>query len=194
MPTGIETLAARIADTSPTLGRVRLVCVDGPAGSGKTTLTARLADNLRSTGLVVGCVHGDEVYEGWPVVAGVPDRVDAFAALGDRLGSWLLDPWAAGLPARHRVWDWYADVWGEERSVPDAGIVILEGVALGSRTLRARAVLSVWVEADPAVRLGRVLARDGAALREEMLRWQVDEAAWHALDGTRAGADVRIAT
>ena len=36
----------RLATAPPRLGRTRLVCVDGPAGSGKTTLAGRLAGAL----------------------------------------------------------------------------------------------------------------------------------------------------
>ncbi len=71
--------------------------------------------------------------------------------------------------------------------------MILEGVGLASRALRSRAVLSVWVDADPLeshALLERVVARDGEDVRAAMRSWQVDERAWHRLDGTRAGCDV----
>ena len=64
---------------------------------------------------------------------------------------------------------------------------------MASSSLRRHAALTVWVEAEQdAVRLDRVLARDGEALRAEMLRWQVDEQRWFAVDGTREACDVRI--
>jgi len=44
-----------------TLGRGRLVCVDGPTGSGKTTLASGLQE--LSPGAAV--VHSDELLEGW---------------------------------------------------------------------------------------------------------------------------------
>lgn len=58
--TSVEGLAGRVRAAAPRLGGVRLVCIDGPAGSGKTTLARRLV-----TALVRG--RGDE---GEP--AGVP--------------------------------------------------------------------------------------------------------------------------
>jgi uridine kinase len=186
------TLGARILRTAPAVGAVRLVCVDGPAGSGKTTLAAAVAATLEPLVGVVPVVHGDELYEGWLVVAGAGDRVDAFAALAERVDQLLLTPWSRGEAAAHPVWDWYAGSWGPSRTVEPAPVVLLEGVGLAAASLRARAALAVWVEADQAVRLARVLERDGDALRAEMLRWQADEQRWFERDGTRSGCDVRL--
>lgn len=181
----------RIALADPTVGDVRLVCVDGPSGSGKTTLAAALASALQPAFGDVPVVHGDDLYEGWAVVAGAPDRVSAFDVLSGRVGMWLLERWRHGYPGAHPRWDWYADRWGEPVDVPLSPVVVLEGVGLGARALRAHAALTVWVEAaDDAVRLDRVLTRDGEGLRAEMEGWLLDEAAWHRHDGTRAGADV----
>jgi uridine kinase len=185
----------RVAFSEPGVGEVRLVCIDGPAGSGKTTLAAALAEALAATFGDVPVVHGDELYEGWDVVAGSPDRVSAFDALSNRVESWLLERWRHGWPGSHPRWDWYADAWGEPVEVPLSPVVILEGVGLAARALRAQAALTVWVEAaDDDARLGRVLARDGESLRAEMIGWLLDEAEWHRRDGTRAGADAVLRT
>jgi uridine kinase len=187
-------LADRIAVAPPSVGPVRLVCVDGPAGAGKTSFAADLVRALEAAHGPVPVVHGDDVYEGWDVVAGEADRVSAFAALARRLDVWLIEPFRRGGDALLPTWDWYAGAWGATHVVPAAPVVVLEGVGLAARALREHATLTVWLDADSGVRLERVLARDGAALREEMLAWQRDEARWHALDGTRAAADVRLST
>jgi uridine kinase len=189
-PTWVE----RILAAAPSVGPVRLVCVDGPAGAGKTTLVAALRSALEPRCGPVPVVHGDEVYEGWRVVADAPDRVTAFGMLARRVEEWLLEPWRRGVDGSHPVWDWASGAWDGVTRVPPAPVVVLEGVGLASRALRERAVLSVWVDADDSVRLGRVLERDGEALRAEMLTWQQDENAWHESDHTREGVDVRIST
>jgi hypothetical protein len=186
-------LAARVLRSAPGLGPVRLVCVDGPAGAGKTTLASALAAELEPLVGPVPVVHGDDVYEGWPVVAGESDRVEAFPLLAARLDEWLLNPWGRGTTGEHPVWDWYAGAWGATRALPAAPVAILEGVGLGSATLRARAVLSVWV-GTRADRLARVLDRDGAGLGEHMRAWQLDEQRWFDRDRTRAGCTARITT
>ena len=186
---------SRILDSEPRVGPVRLVCIDGPAGSGKTTLASELATALHVAGPTpagAAVVHGDEIYEGWDVVASAPDRVAAFGLLPQRISAWLLDPWREGRAGRHPVWDWYADAWGPDVEVPAAPVVILEGVGLGAAALRELAALSLWVEADPDIRLARVLARDGEQLHAAMLGWQRDEDRWHQLDRTRECVDVRL--
>ncbi len=185
-------LVARVVACDPSVGPVRLVCVDGPAGSGKTTLADALGGALHPAFDDVPVVHADDLYEGWALVADAPDRVTAFARFADRVDAWLLEPWSHGLPAVHPVRDWYADAWGPTVSVPAAPVVVLEGVGTASRALRARAALSVWVEVDPVLAIERVVARDGEAMRGEIVSWQRDEARWHELDGTRAGVDVRL--
>jgi uridine kinase len=191
-PRTVDDLVARIVGSAPSVGRVRLVCVDGPAGSGKTTLAATLADALHPAFGAVPVVHADDLYEGWAVVADAPDRVTAFELLADRIDRWLLDPWSRDESAHHPVRDWYADAWGPTVAVPVTPVVVLEGVGTAARSLRGRAALSVWVEVDPDVALERVVARDGEAMRGEIVSWQRDEASWHGQDGTRAGVDVRV--
>ena len=67
-------MVAAVLAAPPTLGAGRLVCVDGPAGSGKTTLAAALdrgfRDALRPPGAAadrahVRLLHMDNVYDGW---------------------------------------------------------------------------------------------------------------------------------
>jgi uridine kinase len=190
----VRALAARVVAAQPSVSAVRVVCVDGPSGAGKTTLAAALVAELARSVGDVPVVHGDEVYEGWAVVADEADPVRAFSALGDRLVSWLVEPWRTGVEAEHPVWDWPADAWGGPRRVPAAPVVVLEGVGLGGAALRPHASLVVWLDADPALRIRRVAERDGAEVAAHMDAWREREAAWHAADRTAVHADVVLAT
>src|SRR3954470_4747220 len=49
-------------------GGTRLVCVDGPAGSGKTTLARRLAGAL---GPAAHLLHMDDLFAGWTMTGAV---------------------------------------------------------------------------------------------------------------------------
>ena len=86
-PLTVAELAARIRSGEPRLGRTRLVCIDGPAGSGKTTLAGRLADALGPDAAVV---HLEDLYAGWTLTGAVA-----------RLCAGVLRPIAAGRPGSH---------------------------------------------------------------------------------------------
>jgi uridine kinase len=161
-------------DRPPTLGRGRLICVDGPAGSGKTTLATEIAD---LTGAAV--VHMDHLYEGW----------DGLPRVGLQLDR-LLTPLSRNRPGSYRRWDWYADRWAEVVVVLPAPVLILEGVGSGSRSHDASITVLAWVEVPDSLRLERGLARDGVDLDQHLRAWAVAEQEHFARDDTRARADI----
>jgi cytidylate kinase len=170
-------LGDRVRAAAPRLGGTRLACVDGPAGSGKTTL----ADAL-GVALDAQVVHLDDLYQGW---GGLPGMLP-------RLRHWVLEPLAAGRAGRYRRWDWDAEAWAEWRDVPVADALVVEGVGAAQAGVREHAVLTAWVEAPWELRLRRGVGRDGEGMRPEWERWQAAEAAHFAADGTAAAADVVI--
>lgn len=167
-----------LAGTRPArLGEGRLVCVDGPAGSGKTTLASRVA------GLAPGAsvVHTDDLLAGWGGLAGLPDTLGR-----------LLEPLSRGEPGRWRRWDWHHDGWAEWHTVEPGGLLVVEGVGAWWPGHADLVAVLVWVVADPDERLRRGLARDGDAMRDHWLRWARDEQRHHAAAGTEQAADVRV--
>jgi energy-coupling factor transporter ATP-binding protein EcfA2 len=197
----------------PTLGAGRLVCVDGPAGSGKTTLAAELARAFRDTlrgssrsrapgevqapaqgraqleppvGSQVRSVHMDSLYAGW---AGLEDGMVT-------LGRDVLVPLAAGAPGRYRRFDWHRMQPAEERLVEPCEVLVVEGVGSGGPALRGHAALItclVWVDTPSGVRRARGLARDGGAVRAHWSAWTAQEDAMFARERTRERADLVVA-
>jgi uridine kinase len=180
IPECVPALAVRVADAGPRCGSTRLVCIDGPAGSGKTTLAGALSEALGGAPVV----NMDDLYEGWGQALGDP--------LAARVEAWLLLGWEAGLPGMHPRFDWILGRYAEWVTVPVAPIVILEGCGSGSARIREWASLVVWVEAQAALRLQRGVDRDGVALAPQWREWQAHEQAHFAADGTRAAADVIV--
>ena len=170
---------ARAEDRSPTLGSGRLVCLDGPAGSGKTTLAGALG--RLAPGSVV--VHTDELLQGWGGLPGLADSVEC-----------LLRPLAEGRPGSWRRWDWHADGWAETHQVAPGPLLVVEGTGSWAPAIRDLVTVLVWVEAPSAQRLERGLARDGEAMRPHWERWRVEEDDLHARLGTRSSADLRVDT
>ena len=161
----------------PTLGAGRLVCVDGPAGSGKTTLAAAIAG--RHAGARI--VHMDDLYDGWDGLPRVSDQLP-----------WLLAPLARGEVGAYRRYDWHAGRYAEEVPVGPGPLLVLEGVGSGARAVAGLVTVLVWVCAPPELRRARGLARDGEAMAPEWDRWMADEAIHLAAERTEARADVLV--
>lgn len=169
----------RVRRARPRLGRTRLVCVDGPAGSGKTTWAADLAAALGPGSAVL---HMDDLYAGWTTTG-------AFA----RLAAGVLRPLAEGRPGAYHRYDWAVarfDPWRTPVPVPE--VLVVEGCGSSPRAADPWAVLRVWVEAPRAVRLARGLARDGPGYEPHWRRWQAREPAVFAAEGTRERADLLV--
>ena len=175
----VADLAARVRAAPARLGDVRLVCIDGPAGSGKTTLAGRLAAAL---GAGAAVVHLADLYAGWTITGAVA-----------RLRAGVLRPVAEGRPGAYHRYDWAAERFAAEpTTVPVRPVLLVEGCGSSPRSLHPWTTLRIWVEAPAELRVARGLARDGAALEPQWRRWQDTEAAEFAREDTRARADVRL--
>jgi uridine kinase len=173
-----EVLALTLARPA-TLGRGRLVCVDGPAGSGKTTLASALAE--LAPGAVV--VHTDEMLEGW---AGLPGLAAAVHA--------LLEPLARDEAGTWRRWDWLAGAWAETHRLAPTSLLVLEGVGSWSPGVAPWVTALVWTDAPHDVRMRRGIDRDGDAFAPYWEQWARDEDALFTRDRTREHADHLVAT
>ena len=171
-------LAARVLAAPARLGAVRLVCVDGPAGSGKTTFAGRLTDALGDAGLV----YLEDLYAGWTLTGAAA-----------RLSAGVLRPLAQGRAGSHARYDWAAGRFADEPvAVAVPRVLVVEGCGSSPRALDRWTTLRVWVEAPAALRLSRGLARDGDDLAAHWHRWQETEAHHFAAEDTRGRADVRV--
>jgi energy-coupling factor transporter ATP-binding protein EcfA2 len=180
----LSDLARSIASSTPTLGRSRLVCIDGPAGSGKTTLAGQLRDALQKrSGWQVQVLHMDDFYRGW---TGLDDE------LTGRIEAQVLAALRRQLPARYQRYDWERAAFTEWHDVPVGPALILEGVGSGAIRFADSTTLLMWVEAPAEVRLARGVSRDGEPLREEWVRWMRLEAAFAATNRTRERADILL--
>jgi hypothetical protein len=168
----LELASARRA----TLGLGRLICVDGPAGSGKTTLATEMA---QLSGAPV--LHMDDMFEGWH---GLP-------AIAGQLES-LLRPMAAGRAGSYRRWDWPGNAWAETVLVPPAPLLVLEGVGSGSGDVADLVTVLAWVEVPYELRMARGIERGGIGVAENWRRWAEEEQGLFARERTRERADVLL--
>jgi hypothetical protein len=172
--------AARVLElaraSEPTLGRGRLICVDGPAGSGKTTLAAELSE---LSGAPV--LHMDDMFEGWGGLPRITGQLES-----------LLRPLAAGRSGTYRRWDWPGNAWAETILVPPAPLLVLEGVGSGSATVAELVTVLAWVEVPYELRMERGLERGGVGVAENWRQWAIDEQELFAREHTRERADVLL--
>lgn len=183
----LEETAARLAASALSapsrLGAGRLVCVDGPAGSGKTTLADALVRRFRALPSVsVELLHMDDVYEGW---AGLATGMATVATA-------VVAPLQAGRAGRYRRFDWHRNAFAEEHVVPPVDVLVVEGVGSGSSAYASAISLLVWLAAPPVVRLERGVERDGEHMREQWLAWREAEEAMFERERTRERADVVV--
>ncbi|MFD7922191.1 uridine kinase [Streptomyces sp. NPDC059740] len=176
-PLSIAALAGRLGGGAPSLGPVRLVGVDGHAGSGKTTFCAALS------GLLGGApvLHLDDIASH-----------EALFAWTDRLSAQVLSPLAAGRPARYEVYDWVQGRYDGSRVLPAAPVVLVEGVGAGRRALRPHLSALVWMDTgrEPAWARGRL--RDGPGLSEFWSGWMAAESRHFSMDPARPYADFLV--
>jgi hypothetical protein len=171
-------LAARVRAAPARLGSVRLVAVDGGAGSGKTSFAARLAAALDGAPVL----HTDDLLDGWGDLEGSWSRVQAQ----------VLAPLEAGFPARWQRYDWLDRAFAEWHDLPVPEVLILEGVGSARTLAQPYLSIGVWVEAPRELCIERAITRDGPNLLAPFLDWLDQEAVHHEREGTRARADVLV--
>lgn len=158
----------------PTLGSGRLICIDGPAGSGKTTLAATLGAPV---------IHLDELIEGWSGLRTVDARLEG-----------LLRPQVSGRSGSYRRYDWHAGAYAETVAVAPVPLLVLEGVGSGSLAVADLVTVLVWVEAPRDVRMARGIERDGDDFAPYWEMWAAEESDHFVQNRTRERADLLLRT
>ena len=165
-------------------GNTKIVTVDGPAGSGKTTLANELASELKTSNGDISVVHMDELYEGWDDALG--------QKLFNRIEAWILAPIRSGLNPNFLKYDWHQGKYANWSELPLTPILIIEGVGSGHTSLRKFVTQAIWVEADEDLLFDRVVQRDGEGVRDEMLIWRDRERAYFESNDVKNAANIHL--
>ncbi|MFF8033173.1 MULTISPECIES: uridine kinase [unclassified Streptomyces] len=170
-------LAAQIRRLGPSCGPVRLVGVDGHAGSGKSTFAGRLARALDDA----------------PVVRldDIASHEEPFSWTG-RLLNQVIEPLGRGGTAHYSPYDWSTRRFGPPRPLPPAPVIVVEGVGAGRRALRPYLALLLWMDLPREESWSRGRARDGDEQREFWDGWVRAERAHFAGDPSRPFADLLV--
>ena len=181
----VSTVVDLVLTRKPTCGSTRVVAVDGPAGSGKTTLGDAVADDLRRRNVSTVVHHLDDQYEGWTGLDG---------SLVVRLTEQVLAPLARHEPAHWQRYDWHADRFDGWESFDPPQVLVVEGCGSGATDYDAYNTVLVWVEAGAEERIRRGVARAGEQVLPQWTAWMVSEQAHFAENDTESRADLRLRT
>jgi uridine kinase len=154
----VQTFAS-LAEQIRKLEKPTIVAVDGRAGSGKTTFATRLSSALNAT-----VVHTDDV--AW---------YHSFFDWWSLMIEHILEPFQKGQSI-----DWTPETWKERKRigsivVPNAKILIVEGVSACRLELSDWIDIPIWIETSLEIAEQRGLLRDGEAERDFWFEWQAQE-------------------
>lgn len=173
----MSALADRLCALPPVVGQVRVVALDGHAGSGKSTVAAQLSAALGDAPVLhLDDVASHRTFFGWT----------------DQVIHEVLCPLAEGRTARYRVYDWQRAGFHRAASLAPAPVVLIEGVGAGRRALRPYLSFLAWMDVPAEVAWRRGLRRDGPELTRFWDQWTAAERQHFADDPSMPYADILL--
>ena len=189
---GFEEAVPEIAQRIEQLAEIYptpVILIDGPAGSGKTTLANLIREALFQNELPVPRVLPmDDLYPGWE---------------GLRQGSnYLIDkvltPLSKNQTANWQNWDWAKnerggnDVGNGHRSFEPGGILIVEGCGSLSHASKTLANLNIFIERDETARSAAIRHRDGNRFDAFWEIWLSQEQEFYEIENSIELADLTV--
>lgn len=178
----LEAIATEARASSAKCGSVRLLLIDGPAGSGKTTFAGHLSSALGKCPIV----SMDDLYAGW---------IEPLKAeLYQRINEQIIQKLKMNEPVKFQRFNWHLNVFDDWREIIATDFLIIEGVGSMHPELAKNSSLKIWLESKPKSALRRVLSRDGDQIAEQMNQWQKMEQQYFAKFHIADQADFSLST
>ena len=176
----LSELVDKINESSKKCGQTKIIFIDGPAGSGKTTLAKSLS------GLLENCpiIHMDEIYDGWENALSPKTSQD--------LVEWVINPLLESRSIEFVKYDWYLEKRIEKVVINLPKVLIIEGVGSSSFEISKHASLKLWIEVNKETGINRVLTRDGQQIQEQMKKWQSQESKFFIENNSKENSDIWI--
>lgn len=161
----LETILTRIRQLP--VDAPRLIALDGPCGSGKTTLANALALRLNAPVVHMDdfCIpHTQKTLERLAIPGGNADVT--------RLTQEVLAPFLAGAPIVYRRYLCHEDALSAPVTLPTTPLLLLEGSYSLLPEIRQHVSLAIFLQISPALQQQRLLHRVGSArLADFNERW-----------------------
>lgn len=176
----LSDLVQNVNSSSKKCGQTKIVVIDGPAGSGKTTLAKSLS------GLLENCpiIHMDEIYEGWENALSPKTSQD--------LVEWIINPLLEDKSIEYIKYDWNLEQRIEKVVINNPQVMIIEGVGSSVSEISKHACLKLWIEVNEETGINRVLTRDGLQIQEQMKKWQSQESKFFIENNSKENSDIWI--
>jgi uridine kinase len=176
----LSELVDKVNESSKKCGQTKIIVIDGPAGSGKTTLAKSLS------GLLENCpiIHMDEIYDGWENALSPKTSQD--------LVEWIINPLLESRSIEFVKYDWYLEKRIEKVVINLPKVLIIEGVGSSSFEISKHASLKLWIEVTKETGINRVLTRDGQQIQEQMKKWQSQESKFFIENNSKENSDIWI--
>jgi len=176
----LSELVDKVNESSKKCGQTKIIVIDGPAGSGKTTLAKSLS------GLLENCpiIHMDEIYDGWENALSPKTSQD--------LVEWVINPLLESKSIEFVKYDWYLEKRIEKVVINLPKVLIIEGVGSSSFEISKHASLKLWIEVNKETGINRVLTRDGQQIQEQMKKWQSQESKFFIENNSKENSDIWI--
>ena len=160
-------------------GECIVITIDGPAGSGKTTLAKDIESGLSS----IYTIHMDDLYEGWSstLTSNLTSKLVNILECVKNQGEVIYSPF-----------DWSTEKLKPEIRILAPRYLIIEGVGSGQLATRGLASLALWIEVPDQLGLARVIERDGPAVAHYMPAFLVAQNIHFEKEGTKKSADYRL--
>ena len=160
-------------------GESIVITIDGPAGSGKTTLANELS------ALFDSCytIHMDDLYEGWDSTL-TSDLTRKLSTI------------YSGVQRENRIrfapFNWLESKLDSQVDVAAPKYLIVEGVGSGQSATRDFVSLALWIEVAPGLGLERVIKRDGPSVAQFMPAFMAAQDLHFSKEATKKSADYRL--
>ena len=168
---------------SPSCGKTIVLAIDGPAGSGKTTLARKITDQLADQFADVNTIHMDDLYRGWENtltndLSKLLKQILGLVEFEDRI--------------EFEPFNWSSEKVDPRVNFPAPKYLILEGVGSGQLAISEKIAASIWIEVPIHIGLERVLERDGVAIAPQMDEFIRTQSRYFEEEGTKKRADYRL--
>ena len=181
----VDLLSTRVLDLIDEGVQTPILIIDGRSASGKTTLAEAVQNRLFKDGeSLPRVIHMDDLYDGWHGLQGGHDY----------LVRQILKPVSQRKRASWQEYDWGLGERSKWREFDGGTPLIIEGCGSLSQTTVEFAHLSLWLEAEEAVRQQRWVDRSGHDHDEWWPVWAAQELEFYARERSAELADLTART